>query len=55
MIKNTVPWTYANGKAIPRTFDENELQKKNQKKFRIEQAIKKKGDKWKSYDNLLNS
>ena len=43
-IKNTVPWT---------------LQKTNQKEFRIEKVLKKKGDKlyvkWKGYDNSFNS
>ena len=40
-------------------FFENELQKTNQKKFRIEKVLKKKGDKlyvkWKGYDNSFNS
>ena len=38
---------------------ENELQKANQKEFRIEKVIKRKGDKlyvkWKGYDNSFNS
>ena len=62
-IKNTVPWTYVindlNGEEITATFYENELQKTNQKEFRIEKAIKQKGDKlyvkWKGYDNSFNS
>ena len=62
-IKNTVRWTYVindlNGEEIIVTFYEKELQKTNQKKFRIEKVIKRKGDKlyvkWKSYDNLFNS
>ena len=62
-IKNTVPWTYVindlNGEDIIGTFYENELQKTNQKEFRIEEVLKKKGDKlylkWKSYDNSFNS
>ena len=60
-IKNTVPWIYVindlNGKEIIGTFYENELQKTNQKKLRIEKVIKKKGDyaKWKGYDNSFNS
>ena len=41
------------------TFYEKELQKTNQKKFRIHEVIKGKGDKiyvkWKGYDNSLNS
>ena len=62
-IKNTVPWTYVindlNGEEIIGTFYENELQKTNQKEFRIEKVLKKKGDKlyvkWKGYDNSFNS
>ena len=62
-IKNTVPWTYVindlNGEEITGTFYENELQKTNQKEFRIEKIIKRKGDKlcvkWKRYDNSFNS
>ena len=46
---NTVPWTYIIsdliGKEIVGTSDEKELQKTNQKEFRIEKAIKRKGDK----------
>ena len=57
--KNTVPWTYVindlNGEEIIGTFYENELQKTNQKEFRIEKVLKKKDDKlydkWKGYDN----
>ena len=62
-IKNTVSWTYVindlNGEEIIGTFYEKELQKSNQKEFRIEKVLKKKGDrsyvKWKSYDNSFNS
>ena len=62
-IKNTVPWTYVindlNGEEIVGTFYEKELQRANQKEFRIEKVIKRKGDKlygkWKGYDNSLNS
>ena len=58
-IKNTVPWTYVindlNGEEIIGIFYEKELQKANQKEFRIEKVIKKKGNKlyvkWKGYDN----
>ena len=43
-IKNTVPWTYIindlNGEKIIGTFYEKELQKTNQKEFRIEKVIK---------------
>ena len=62
-IKNTVPWTYIindlNGKEIIGTFYEKELQKTNQKEFRIEKVLRKKGDKlyvkWKGYDISFNS
>ena len=61
-IKNTVPWTYIinylNGEEIIGTFYEKELQKTNQKEFKIEKVLKKKGDKlyvkWKGYDNSFN-
>ena len=39
-VKNTVPWTYVisdlKGEEIVRTFYEKELQKTNQKEFRID-------------------
>ena len=62
-IKNTVPWTYVindlNGEEIIGTFCEKELQKTNQKEFRIEKVAKKKGNKlyvkWKGYDNSFNN
>ena len=60
-IKNTVPWTYEisdlNGEEIVGSFYEKELQKTNQKEFRIEKVIKRKGNnvKWKGYDNSFNS
>ena len=62
-IKNTVPWTYAisdlNGEEIAGTFYEKELQKTNQKEFRIEKVIKRKGNrlyvKWKGYNNSFDS
>ena len=42
-VKNTVPWTYVindlNGEEIIGTFYEKELQKTNQKEFRIEKVI----------------
>ena len=48
-IKNTVPWTSAirdlNGEEIVGCFYEKELQKTNQKKFRTEKVIKRKGNK----------
>ena len=46
--KNTVPWTYIisnlNWEETVGTFYEKELQKTNQKKFRLEKAIKRKCD-----------
>ena len=62
-IKNTVPWTYVlndlNGEEIIGTFYENELQKTDQKEFRIEKVLKKKEGKlyvkWKGYDNYFNN
>ena len=52
-IKNTVPWTFAG------SFYEKRIAKNNQKEFRIEKVIKKKGDKlyvkWKVYNNSFNS
>ena len=62
-IKNTIPWTYVindlNGEQIIGIFYEKGLQKTNQKEFRIEKVIKKKGSKlyvkWKGYDNSFNS
>ena len=62
-INDTLPWTYVisdlNGEEIIRRFYEKELQKTNQKEFRIEQVIKRKGDKlyvkWKVYNNSFNS
>ena len=57
--KNTVPWAYTindlNCEKITGIFYEKELQKNNQKEFRIEKVLKRKGDKlyakWKGYDN----
>ena len=62
-IQNTVHWTYLindlNGEEIMGSFYEKELQKTDQKEFRIEKVIKKKDDKlfvkWKGYDNFFNS
>ena len=61
--KNTVPWIYVvsdlNGEEITGSFYEKELQKTNQKEFRIEKVLKRKGDKlyviWKWYDSRFNS
>ena len=62
-IKNTVPWTYTisdlNGEKVIGTFYENKLHKTNKKEFRIEEILKRKGNKlyvkWKGYDNSFNS
>ena len=62
-VKNTVPWTYVindlNNEEIIGSFYEKELQKTNQKEFRIQKILKIKGDKlyvkWKGYDNSFNS
>ena len=62
-VKNVVPWTYVISdfqvEKIVGNFSENEMQKTNQKEFRIEKVIKKKGDKlyvkWKGYNNSFNS
>ena len=62
-IENTVPWTYVisdlNGEEIVGSFYVKELQKTNQKEFRIEKIIKRKGNKlyvkWKGYNNSFNS
>ena len=62
-IKNAVPWTYVisdlNGKEIAGSFYEKELQRTNQKEFRIEKILTRKGDKsnvkWEGYNNSFNS
>ena len=62
-VKNTVPWTYVindlRDEEIAGSFYEKELQKTNQKEFRIEKMLKRKGDKlyakWKGYNNRFNS
>ena len=45
-VKNTIPWTYVindlNGEEIIGTFYGKELQKTNQKEFRIQKVLKKK-------------
>ena len=58
-----MPWIYVisnlKGKDIVGTFYKKELQKTNEKKFRVKKAIKRKGDKlyvkWKGYDNSFDS
>ena len=63
-LKNMVlRYTYIindlNGEEIVGTFYENELQKTNQKEFRIVNVIKREGDKlyvkWKGHNNSFNS
>ena len=48
-----------NGEEIVKTLYEKELQKTNQKEFRDEKVIKRKGDKlyfkWEGYNNSFNS
>ena len=61
-VKNTAPWTYVisdfNGEKFFGTFNEKELQKINQKVFRVEKVRKKNGDKlyvkWKGKDSSFN-
>ena len=61
--KNTLPRTYVisdfNGEEIIGSFYEKELQKINQKEFRIEKILKTKGNKlyvkWKGYNDSFNS
>ena len=47
------------GEEIVETFYEKEFKKANQKEFRTEKLIKRKGDKlyikWRGYDNSFNS
>ena len=58
-VKSNVWWTYVisdlNGEEIFGTFYEEELQKTNQKGFRVEKVIKRQGYKlyvnWKGYDS----
>ena len=62
-VKNIVPWTYVindlNGEEIVGTFYEKELQKTNQKEFRIGKVSKRKVDKLyvtlKGYNNSFIS
>ena len=62
-IKNTVPWAYLindlSGEKITGSFYEKELKKTSQEELRIENVLKRKGDKlyvkWKGYDNRFSS
>ena len=61
-VQNTVPWTYLindlNGEEIKGSLYEKEFQKTDQKEFRIEKVIKRKGNKlyvkWKGDNNSFN-
>ena len=48
-----------NGQKIAGSFYEKELQKRDQEKFRIENVLKRKGDKlyvkWKGFNNSFSS
>ena len=58
-----MPWTYVisdpKGKKIVGMFYQKELHKTNQREFRVEKVIKRKGDKlyvkWKGYDSSFKS
>ena len=60
-VKNTVTWTYVisdlKGEEIVGTFYEKELQRTDQRKFRVEKVIKRKADKlyvkWKGYERFF--
>ena len=62
-VKDTVLWTYVisdlNREEIAGKIYEIDLQKPNQKEFRVEKVIKRNYDKlyvkWKSYDDSFNS
>ena len=62
-VKSTVSWTYiindCNGEEVVGMFYKKELQKTNQKEFRIKNIIKKKEGKLfvkcEGYDNSFNS
>ena len=62
-IKNTGPWTYVisdlNEEEIICSFYEKQLQKTNQKEFRIDKVIERKRSKlyikWKGYNNSFNT
>ena len=62
-VKNNLPWTSVisdlKGEIIVGTFYEKALQKTNQKEFRVEKVIKRKGAKlyikWEGYENPFNS
>ena len=61
-VKNTVPYAYVfsdlNSEEIVEMYQEKELQKSNQKDFRVEKVIKRKRNKiyvkWNDYNNSFN-
>ena len=63
IFKNTLPWTGVisdlKGEEIFRRFYQIELQKTNEKMFRVEKVIKRKNVKlyfkWKDYNNSFSS
>ena len=62
-VKSIVSWTYItsdlNREEIVGTFYQKELQKTNQKEFRVEKVVRRKEDKLyvkcKGYDSFFNS
>ena len=62
-VRNTVPWIYIinclNEEEAVGTFYEKEFEKSNQKEFRVEKVIKRKGNKlyvkWKGENSYFNS
>ena len=58
MKYQSFPVSIVNEEEICGTFYEKELQKTNQKEFRVKRVIKRKGNKyvkWKRFDNSFNS
>ena len=58
-FQNDFEGSVIKSKEIVETFYKMELQKRNQKEFRVEKVFKRKGDKlylkWKGYENSFNS
>ena len=58
LLKDTLLVSVLNGEEIVGSFYKKELQKTNQKEFRIEKVTKRKGNKlhvkWKGYNNSFN-
>ena len=59
IFQNDFEGSVMKSKEIVGTFYKMELQKRNQKEFRVEKVFKRKGDKlylkWKGYENSFNS